>query len=65
VEMIPDIPDDNSVTHLIAAGAAVSPYWLNHLSELSQTALPILGCGWLLIQAAVYLYKTFYRKPKP
>jgi hypothetical protein len=49
----------------------VSPYWLNHLSELSQSALPVLGCAWLVLQGSVYAYKNFYivknlfRKPKP
>lgn len=57
-------PTDNTPTHLIAIGAAVSPYWLHHLSELSTTALPILGCGWLIIQASVYLYDTFIKKTK-
>ena len=50
-------------THIVAAGAAMSPYWLHNLSDVATTALPILGCGWLLIQAAVYLYDTFRKKP--
>jgi len=41
----------------------MSPYWLHNLSDVATTALPILGCGWLLIQAAVYLYDTFRKKP--
>jgi hypothetical protein len=41
------------VTNVIAAGAAVSPWWMPSLADISQTAallLPILGCAWLLVQ---------------
>lgn len=65
--MTPGFPDltDRATTHLVATGAIVSPMWLDHLSGLAATALPILGCLWLLIQAAVYLYQTFWKaKPK-
>jgi hypothetical protein len=54
-------PSDNLNTHIVAVGAAVSPYWLHTLSDTSQTLLPILGVGWLLIQAGVYLYTTFWK----
>lgn len=40
-------------TNAIAAGAAVSPWWLPSLADISQSAalmLPILGCAWLLVQ---------------
>lgn len=40
-------------TNVIAAGAAVSPWWMPSLADISQTAallLPILGCAWLLVQ---------------
>lgn len=56
-------PTDQPGTHLVALGALVSPLWLHHLSDASTTALPILGAGWLIIQATVYLYKNFYLKP--
>lgn len=61
-----DFPDltDHTATHIVALGASVSPLWLHHLSDASTTALPILGVAWLLLQATVYIYKTFFRKPK-
>lgn len=59
--MNPDI--DRTGTHIVALGALVSPLWLHTLSDAATTALPILGCGWLLIQASVYLYTTFWKKP--
>jgi hypothetical protein len=63
--MIPDVPTtDNTITHVVAVGAIVSPLWLHTLSDAATVALPILGCGWLLIQAAVYIYETFFKKPK-
>jgi len=40
-------------TNAIAAGAAVSPWWLPSLADVSQTAallLPVLGCAWLIVQ---------------
>jgi hypothetical protein len=43
----------DKVTNVIAAGAAVSPWWMPSLADISQTAallLPILGCAWLLVQ---------------
>ena len=41
------------VTNVIAAGAAVSPWWMPSLADISQNAallLPILGVCWLTIQ---------------
>ncbi|WP_167498776.1 hypothetical protein [Mesorhizobium sp. M2D.F.Ca.ET.223.01.1.1] len=41
------------VTNVIAAGAAVSPWWMPSLASVSQTAallLPILGVVWLAVQ---------------
>jgi hypothetical protein len=38
---------------VIAAGAAVSPWWMPSLADISQNAallLPILGCAWLIVQ---------------
>jgi hypothetical protein len=40
-------------TNVIAAGAAVSPWWMPSLADISQNAallLPILGCAWLIVQ---------------
>lgn len=40
-------------TNAIAAGAAVSPWWLPSLADVSETAgmfLPIAGLIWLIIQ---------------
>jgi hypothetical protein len=33
------------------------------MSENAQTLLPIIGVGWLLIQAGVFLWQTFRKKP--
>jgi hypothetical protein len=41
------------VTNVIAASAAVSPWWMPSLADISSNAallLPILGCAWLLVQ---------------
>ena len=43
----------DKVTNVIAAGAAVSPWWMPSLADISQNAallLPILGCAWLIVQ---------------
>lgn len=56
-------PSDNVNTHLVAVSALTSPLWLHTMSDTAQTLLPILGVGWLLIQAGVYLYTTFWKKP--
>lgn len=48
----------DKVTNTIAAGAAVSPWWLPSLSDVSQAAallLPILGCGFLIVQIILKL----------
>lgn len=40
-------------TNAIAAGAAVSPWWLPSIGDISSGAallLPILGCAWLIVQ---------------
>jgi hypothetical protein len=62
--MIPDVPNDNHVPITIAIGGLMSPLWLHTLSDLSQLWLPILGAAYLLLQAGVFIYKTFIRKPK-
>lgn len=46
-------------THIVATGAATSPYWLHNLSDTATTVLPILGVLWLLIQAGVYIHDTY------
>lgn len=51
-------------TNVIAGAAAVSPWWMPSLADISQTAallLPILGCAWLLVQI---LAKLTGRDPK-
>lgn len=43
----------DKVTNVIAAGAAVSPWWMPSLADISTSAallLPILGCAWLIVQ---------------
>lgn len=62
--MIPDNASDayDTVTHITAVGAIVSPLWLHTLSDAASVALPLLGCGWLILQAALAIYKTFWKK---
>lgn len=36
----------------------MSPLWLTHMSQISQEWLPILGAGWLVLQASVFAYKN-------
>jgi hypothetical protein len=65
--MIPDVPADSTadtLTHITAVGAIVSPLWLHHLSDAATMALPLLGCAWLILQAGIKVYTTFFRKPK-
>lgn len=59
--MIPDNPD-HTATHLVATGAIISPMWLDHLSGLAASVLPIMGCIWLAIQASVYLYDLWKKR---
>ena len=67
--MIPDDPN-HTFTHAVSTGAVTSPLWLHSLSDTAQTALPVLGAIWLILQGAVFIYKNFYivknffRKPK-
>lgn len=56
-------PSDNMNTHLVAVSALTSPLWLHSMSDMAQTILPIAGLIWLVIQAVVYLYTTFWKKP--
>lgn len=47
-------------TNYIAGGAASSPLWLPSIADVSQaaaTALPILGCAWLLLQMIAWFRK--------
>lgn len=44
---------DHVTNTTIAAGAAVSPWWLPSLADVSQGAamlLPVLGCTYLILQ---------------
>lgn len=53
-------------TDIIAVGAIASPWWLTTLQTIHDWAawsLPILGAGWLLLQAFVLLHKTYWKKP--
>lgn len=43
-----------------ASLAVVSPWWLptvNQFSQAAATALPILGCTWMIIQIVGYFLK--------
>jgi hypothetical protein len=46
-------------TNVAAAGAVVSPWWLDYLqpySNIAATILPLLGCTWLALQMGTWLY---------
>lgn len=55
---------DFPFTHAVAVSSATSPLWLHSVSDVATTILPILGVGWLLLQAYVYIRNNFWKKPK-
>lgn len=55
-------PEDFTFTHATAIAGATSPWWLHNMSDWAATVLPIAGLAWLLLQAGVYIYKTFFKK---
>ena len=52
-------------THIVAVGAAISPYWLHTLSDTATALLPIVGVLWLLLQAGFYLHDEYRKWKKP
>lgn len=53
-------PTIDKITTGVAAAGVASPVWLPSLSDVSQTAsllLPVLGCGWLLVQIALKIWR--------
>lgn len=53
------------VTDTGAVAAIASPWWLPALHDVSQVAaflLPIVGVTWLVVQIAVKIHTTYWRK---
>lgn len=53
------------VTDTGAIAAIASPWWLPALHDVSQVAaflLPIVGVVWLVVQIAVKIHTTYYKK---
>lgn len=49
------------ITHTVAVGAVSSPFWLPDLATVSNYAammLPILGCGWLVVQILLKIFRN-------
>lgn len=55
-------PEDFTFTNATAVASVTSPLWLHNMSDIATTVLPIAGLAWLLLQAGVYIYKTFFKK---
>lgn len=56
---------DFPFTHAVAVASASSPLWLQDISSWAAALLPILGVGWLLLQAGVYIHNNFFKKKDP
>ncbi len=50
------------MTDAVALGAVTSPLWLHDLSGVAKDALPVLGGIWLIVQIALKVYSTFWKK---
>jgi hypothetical protein len=53
-------------TDIVAAAAIASPWWLKTLQVVhdgAAFALPILGAGWLLLQAFTHIRKHYWKRP--
>jgi hypothetical protein len=53
------------VTDTGAVAAIISPWWLPVLHDVSQVAaffLPILGAVWLIVQIAIKIHTTYWKK---
>lgn len=53
---------DFPFTHAVAVASTVSPLWLSDVSNVATAVLPILGVGWLLLQAYVYIRNNFWKR---
>lgn len=60
-----DMDTPTPVTNLVATASGLSPLWLNDLSGYAATALPILGCAWLLLQGGFFLYGIYKKHRNP
>lgn len=53
------------VTDTGAVAAIVSPWWLpavHQLSDVAALALPILGAVWLIVQIAIKIHTTYWKR---
>jgi hypothetical protein len=55
---------DFPFTHAVAAASVVSPMWLHSVNDVATTVLTLLGIGWLLLQAYVFIRDNIIKKPK-
>lgn len=62
LEVMNHPPEDFTFTHVTAVAGVTSPLWLHNMSDIATVVLPIAGLAWLLLQAGVYIYKTFFKK---
>lgn len=53
------------VTDTGAVAAIMSPWWLpavHQVSDVAALALPILGAVWLVVQIAIKIHTTYWKK---
>lgn len=55
---------DFPFTHVVALASSSSSIWLHNVNDVATTILTVLGIGWLLLQAYVFIRNNFW-KPKP
>lgn len=51
-----------AITDAVAIGAVFSPLWLHGMSELGKDLLPWFGIVWLVVQIAIKIHTTYFRK---
>lgn len=53
------------VTDTGAVAAVISPWWLpvvHQVSDVAALTLPILGALWLIVQIAIKVHTTYWKK---
>lgn len=61
IDLLPQTKAE-AVTDVIAVGAIASPLWLSELSGIAANILPIAGLIWLVVQIAIKIHTTYWRK---
>ncbi|MBR1122094.1 hypothetical protein JQ628_11260 [Bradyrhizobium lablabi] len=46
----------------VALGAVSSPLWLHEMSGLGRDLLPWFGIAWLVVQIAIKIHTTYWKK---